>query len=107
MFASARRASAELPSATSRSARLCPAITMESPAPRALFRINSLSGLTTKRVDWPFGASLTVTFKQVEKWLGYAPTVSVGYVRHASNISDFSYSRFTPQVEVSLGVLSF
>jgi hypothetical protein len=58
-------------------------------------------------MDRPFGASVTITFKQVEKWLGYAPTVSVGYVHHASNISEFSYTRWTPQIEVSLGVLSF
>jgi tetratricopeptide (TPR) repeat protein len=68
---------------------------------------NSLTGFVTKRIDRPFGATLTVTFKQVEKWLGYAPTVSVGYVRHTSNITDFNYSRWTPQIEVSLGVLSF
>lgn len=68
---------------------------------------NSLTNFTLKRVDRPFGSTLTVTFKQIEKWLGYAPTISVGYVRHASNLSDFNYSRWTPQIEVSLGVLSF
>jgi tetratricopeptide (TPR) repeat protein len=68
---------------------------------------NSLTGFTTRRVDRPLGASLTITFKQIEKWLGYAPTVSIGYVRHASNIPDFDYNRWTPQLEVSLGVLSF
>lgn len=69
--------------------------------------LNSLSGFTTKRLDRPVSASLTITFKQVEKWLGYAPTVSIGYVGHSSNISNFNYSRWTPQLEVSLGVLSF
>lgn len=68
---------------------------------------NSLTGFTTKRLDRPLGATLTVTFKQIEKWLGYAPTVSVGFLRHSSNISEFSYSRWTPQLELSLGVLSF
>ena len=68
---------------------------------------NSLSGFTKKRLDRPLGGSLTITFKQIEKWLGYAPTISVGYVRHTSNISEFDYTRWTPQIEVSLGVLSF
>jgi tetratricopeptide (TPR) repeat protein len=69
--------------------------------------LNSLTGFTTNRVDRPLGVTLTITFKQIEKWLGYAPTVSVGYVRHASNIANFDYSRWTPQLELSLGVLSF
>ena len=69
--------------------------------------LNSLSGFTKKRLDRPLGANLTVTFKQIEKWLGYAPTLAVGYLRHESNIGDFNYTRWTPQFEVSLGVLSF
>ena len=68
---------------------------------------NSLLGFTEERVDQPFAAKVTITFKQIEKWLGYAPTVSVGYVRHDSNITQFDYSRWTPEIEVSLGVLSF
>jgi hypothetical protein len=60
---------------------------------------NSLTGFTTKRLDRPLGTTLTVTFKQIEKWLGYAPTVSVGFLRHSSNISEFSYSRWTPQLD--------
>jgi hypothetical protein len=68
---------------------------------------NSLTGFLTKRQDRPFTANLTITFKQVEKWVGYAPTISVGFVRHESNLSDFNYTRWTPQIEVSLGVLAF
>jgi tetratricopeptide (TPR) repeat protein len=69
--------------------------------------LNSLSGFTKKRLDHVLGGSVTLTFKQIEKWLGYAPTISVGYVHHASNITEFDYSRWTPQIELSLGVLSF
>jgi tetratricopeptide (TPR) repeat protein len=68
---------------------------------------NSLTGFTANRIDRPLGVTLTVTFKQIEKWLGYAPAVSVGYVRHSSTISNFNYTRWTPQLELSLGVLSF
>jgi hypothetical protein len=68
---------------------------------------NSLSGFTKRRLDRPLGANVTVTFKQIEKWLGYAPTLAFGYLRHESNIGDFNYTRWTPQLEVSLGVLSF
>jgi hypothetical protein len=68
---------------------------------------NSLTDFTQKREDRIFGGTLTITFKQIEKWLGYAPAISLGYVHHDSNISEFAYNRWTPQVEVSLGVLSF
>lgn len=68
---------------------------------------NSLTGFTKKREDRPLTLNVTITFKQIEKWLGYAPALSVGYVRHSSNVSDYDYNRWTPQIEVSLGVLSF
>jgi hypothetical protein len=68
---------------------------------------NSLTGFTKKRVDHPLGVNVVITFKQVEKWLGYAPTLAVGYVRHRSNIDEFDFTHWTPQLELSLGVLSF
>jgi len=68
---------------------------------------NSLTDFTVKRTDRILGTTLTITFKQIEKWLGYAPSVSVGYVRHDSNIAEFAYDHWTPQLEISLGVLSF
>jgi tetratricopeptide (TPR) repeat protein len=69
--------------------------------------LNSIVNFTEKRLDRPWGGTLTITLKHIEKWLGYAPSLSVGFVRHSSNIAEFSYSRWTPQLEVSLGILSF
>jgi len=63
---------------------------------------NSLTGFTKKRVDHPLGMNVVITFKQVEKWLGYAPTLAVGYVRHTSNIDEFDFTHWTPQLELSL-----
>jgi tetratricopeptide (TPR) repeat protein len=68
---------------------------------------NSLTAFTEKRKDRIFGTTVTIIFKQVEKWVGYAPSVSVGYVKHDSNIGEFAYDHWTPQIELSLGVLSF
>ena len=69
--------------------------------------LNSIVNYTEKREDRPWGGTLTIALKHIEKWLGYAPSVSVGFIRHSSNIAEFSYTRWTPQLEVSLGILSF
>lgn len=69
--------------------------------------LNSIVAFTEKRLDRPWGGTLTIALKHVEKWLGYAPSVSVGFIRHSSDIAEFSFTRWTPQLEVSLGILSF
>jgi len=68
---------------------------------------NSLTNFTEKRKDHPFQATISVVFKQVERLIGYAPTLSVTYVHHASNIQEFDYSRWSPQIELGINVLSF
>ena len=68
---------------------------------------NSLTGFTEKRHDHPFQFTLTVVFKQVERWIGYAPNVSVTYQRHQSNVEAYNYQRWSPLFEMGFDVLSF
>ena len=68
---------------------------------------NSLTNFTEKRVDHPFQVTLTVIFKQVERLIGYAPGITVCFVRHESNVSAYSYHRWSPELELGIDVLSF
>jgi hypothetical protein len=51
--------------------------------------------------------TLTVVFKQLERLIGYAPGISVAFVRHESNIGAFSYHQWNPMFELGINVLSF
>jgi len=68
---------------------------------------NSLAGFTEKRHDRPISATLGVTLRMLESLIGYAPTLSVSYMRHRSNIDNFDYDRWSPQIEVGIAALSF
>lgn len=68
---------------------------------------NSLTGFAEKRSDRPLSASLVVTLRMLEGVLGYAPTLSVAYMRHRSTIDNFDYDRWTPQIELGIAALSF
>jgi len=68
---------------------------------------NSLTNFTEKRMDRPFQFTLSVVFKQVERWIGYAPSITVNFVRHESNIQAYSYHRWSPQLELGIDVISF
>jgi hypothetical protein len=68
---------------------------------------NSLTNFTEKRRDLPVQATVTIVFKQIERLIGYAPSLSVAYVHHESNIQEFSYHRWSPQIELGMNVLSF
>jgi len=68
---------------------------------------NSLTNFTEKRTDRPIQITLAIVFKQIERLIGYAPAISVTYVNHYSNIQEFKYHRWSPQIEMGLNVLSF
>ncbi len=70
-------------------------------------RPNSLTNFTEKRRDHPFGVTLAVTLKQLEALIGYAPMISITYYRHESNISEFNYARWSPQIELGINALTF
>lgn len=68
---------------------------------------NSLANFTKKREDRPLTASVAVTMNLLEKVIGVAPTLTVSYVRHRSNIDAFDYTRWAPYIELGVNVLSF
>lgn len=69
--------------------------------------LNSFANFTKKREDRPLRATLTITIRALEKVIGYAPTLSISYVRHRSNVDAFDYTRWSPVFEVGINVLSF
>jgi tetratricopeptide (TPR) repeat protein len=69
--------------------------------------LNSLSNFTVKRRDLPVQITLSVVFKQIERLIGYAPALSITYVHHDSNIAEFNYHRWSPQIDLGINVLSF
>ena len=69
--------------------------------------LNSFSNFTKKREDRPLRLTLAVTIRALESVIGYAPTLSVSYVRHESNIDAFDYSRWAPYFELGINVVSF
>jgi hypothetical protein len=68
---------------------------------------NSLTNFTMKRTDRPIQVTFAIVFKQIERLIGYAPSLSVTYVNHYSNIQEYKYHRWSPQIEMGLNVLSF
>lgn len=68
---------------------------------------NSLTNFTEKRTDRPIQITLAIVFKQIERLIGYAPALAVTYVNHYSNIQEFKYHRWSPQIEMGINVLSF
>jgi hypothetical protein len=68
---------------------------------------NSLTNFTEKRLDRPVSATLVITFKQLENALGAAPSITVTWYKHDSNISAFNYTRWAPQMELGITALSF
>jgi tetratricopeptide (TPR) repeat protein len=69
--------------------------------------LNSMTNFTEKRKDHIVQFTLTVVFKQIERLIGYAPGISVTFVRHESNIGAFSYHQWNPMFELGINVLSF
>lgn len=68
---------------------------------------NSLSNFTEERSDRTYQVTLGIVFKQLERVIGYAPAISISYVRHDSNIGAFKYHRWNPQFELGINVISF
>jgi tetratricopeptide (TPR) repeat protein len=68
---------------------------------------NSLSGFTEKRQDRILAVGLTIKLRFLEEVIKYAPTLTVAYVDHRSNIAAFDYSRWEPRLELALLAVAF
>lgn len=69
--------------------------------------LNSVTNFTERRHDHPMTLTLAITLKQLESVIGYAPMISFTYYKHDSNISAFSYTRWSPQIELGINALTF
>ncbi len=68
---------------------------------------HSLTGFTEARDDRRVYVRLNVTFKQLEKVIGFAPTISVAYENWSSNISAFDFDRWDFGFSTDILALSF
>ena len=60
-----------------------------------------------RRSDFATQGTISVLFKQIERLIGYAPGLSVTFVNHNSNIAQYRYHRWIPQVELGINLLAF
>lgn len=68
---------------------------------------NSIVGFTRKRQDRIWRFSLTVLLRELEQVIGYAPSVTVSFLDHSSNLDPFDYRRWEPRIEMTIVALSF
>jgi hypothetical protein len=68
---------------------------------------NSVVGFTEKREDRILRFGLSVRLRELEKVIGYAPSVTVAFLDHSSNLDAFDYKRFEPRVEMTIVAMSF
>jgi tetratricopeptide (TPR) repeat protein len=68
---------------------------------------NSVVGFSEKREDRILRFALSITLRELEKVIGYAPSLTLAFVDHSSNLDAFDYERFEPRVEMTVVAMSF
>jgi hypothetical protein len=68
---------------------------------------NSVVGFSERREDRILRFALSVNLRGLEKVIGYAPSVTMAFVDHSSNLDAFDYERFEPRVEMTVVAMSF
>jgi hypothetical protein len=68
---------------------------------------NSVSGFTEKREDRILRVALAISLRELEKLIGYAPTITLAFLDHSSNLEAFDYKRWEPRVEMTVLAMSF
>jgi len=68
---------------------------------------NSIVGFVEKREDRILRVALSISVRELEKVIGYAPSVTVAFLDHSSNLDAFDYERFEPRVEMTVVAMSF
>ena len=69
--------------------------------------LNSVVGFTEERNDRIWRFALTVTLREVEKLIGYAPSITIAFLDHSSNSDPYDYKRLEPRIEMTMVALSF
>lgn len=68
---------------------------------------NSLVNFTEEREDRILAVAVTLTFRSLEGLFRYAPSVTVAFTDHSSNIGQYDYERWEPRIEVGILTLAF
>ncbi len=68
---------------------------------------NSVVGFTEKRDDRILRFAIAVTVRELESVIGYAPSVSVAFLDHSSNLDSYDYQRWEPRIEMTVLAMSF
>ncbi len=68
---------------------------------------NSVVGFTEKRNDRIWRFALTVTVRELEKLIGYAPSITIAFLDHSSNLDPYDYKRWEPRIEMTMVAISF
>lgn len=68
---------------------------------------NSVVGFAEKRHDRIWRFALTVTIRELEKLIGYAPSVTIAFLDHSSNLDSYDYQRWEPRIEMTMVAVSF
>jgi hypothetical protein len=68
---------------------------------------NSVVGFAEKREDriWRFAVSVTV--RELESVIGYAPSLTIAFLDHGSNLDPYDYKRWEPRIEMTIVAMSF
>lgn len=69
--------------------------------------LNSVTSFSEKREDRIVLLSITVTLRGLEESIGYAPSFSVSFTDHGSNIDAYDYERWEPRLELALLNVAF
>lgn len=68
---------------------------------------NSVVGFTEKRQDRIWRFALTVSIRELEKVIGYAPSITIAFLDHSSNLAPYDYKRWEPRIEMTVLAMSF
>lgn len=69
--------------------------------------LNSVVGFAEKREDRIWRFALTVTVRELEKVIGYAPSITIAFLDHSSNLDPYDFKRWEPRIEMTVVALSF
>ncbi len=67
----------------------------------------SVVGFAEKRDDRIWRYAVTVSVRELEKLISYAPSVTLAFLDHGSNLDAYDYERWEPRIEMTLIAMSF
>jgi hypothetical protein len=50
---------------------------------------------------------VSVTVRELESVIGYAPSFTIAFLDHGSNLDPYEYKRWEPRIEMTIVAMSF